>query len=453
MDKSNSLAENTILLSVGNIGTKILNIILLPLYTSWLTPEEFGSYDLITSIVMFTVPITTLQLEQALFRYVYNNPDDKKRIYSVSINCCLLFYMILSVASLLFCSLIPYYPLLMLYILFQCIYIIVHEFERGVGRLNAYVGYSFFNIFIVFVLNLIFIKILDIGITGILLSYILSYIVCATSLLITQRQYQLGIHKDDRILIKRLLAYSLPLIPNTVAFWVINLSDRFLINYYLGTYENGIYGVACKIPALMTTVYSAFILAWQQEAIGLIEKEKYDAIKDIFCKVVKLVFQLIILITLSLPIIFMVINERYYNSLYMIPILLLGTAFLSIAQFFNGILTAKLKTSEIGVSTTIAAIINLVVNLLLMKKYGVVIGAISTLLSYIALFTIRAIRDKQSFSIKAFYIMISAIIIEIIAYIVLIFCERGITIIFGIVFGIYIIIDNRELILRVIKRK
>ena len=79
LNQKNNLFKNTVIIGIGTICTKILGFIMLPLYTLWLSPEEYGEYDLTVSYISLIIPFITMQLEQAIFRFIKRNKDDSFR--------------------------------------------------------------------------------------------------------------------------------------------------------------------------------------------------------------------------------------------------------------------------------------------------------------------------------------------------------------------------------------
>ena len=79
MNRGRDLAKNTIIIAIGTICTKLLTFLLLPLYTSILTTEEYGIVDLFMTIVSLAVPIMSLQIEQGVFRFLIDSRKEEKK--------------------------------------------------------------------------------------------------------------------------------------------------------------------------------------------------------------------------------------------------------------------------------------------------------------------------------------------------------------------------------------
>ena len=167
-------------------------------------------------------------------------------------------------------------------------------------------------------------------------------------------------------------------------------------------------------------------------------------------KIVNFLFSFAIIISTMLPFIFkFFISREYHESIYGVPILIIGSIFLCLAQFLNGIFIAKEDTKKTGYTTTIAAIINALVNLILMKKYGVIIASLSTMISYSCLFIHRFYYFKNRFNYKHIYkIILLTIIYSGISYLSLLFENMCIVLILLFFFStLLFILLNKEIVL------
>ena len=84
MSRIKDLAKNTLIITIGRISTQFITFLLLPLYTALLTTEEYGTVDLITTLVQLFIPIVSLMIDQGVFRYLLSseNENTKKEVIS-----------------------------------------------------------------------------------------------------------------------------------------------------------------------------------------------------------------------------------------------------------------------------------------------------------------------------------------------------------------------------------
>lgn len=407
MKRIDELLKNTFIIALGTLSTKILSFLLVPLYTLWLNPTEYGEFDLLSTYVAFIVPFATFQLEQAIFRFIVENKTKANKYFNSAMNVVILNLIVCNILILILLKnnslLIPF----MLYFNFYTLYSCDSEYLRGTEKLKKY---SFCNILVslfIIIFNIIFVYKLKFQVFGMLLSYALAYFLGVVFISISERNIELK-RSNEKVIQKEMIKYSLPLIPNSISWWIINVSDRSLIKIYLGNFYNGIYAVSCKIPVIVNLLFSIFNLSWQQTAVKTLnDKDKNKFYNNIFLQLITFLFTTSILVVCSSEFIFHIfINKQYYAGIYQIPILVNGLIYLSFAQFLNAIFLANKKTKSVGITTIISAIINIIINFMLLNKIGIYAASISTFISYLALFIIRYIALSKNFETKKIFLLI-----------------------------------------------
>lgn len=396
--KNKRLLKNTVIIGIGTFCTKLLSFIMLPLYTRWLSPESFGEYDLLVSYLSLFIPIITLELEQTIFKWSLEKKENSKQLLFNSMIVTLINIIIVDIIAFLILKKVKYTYAFILYFDFYAIFVLLSEYLRGNDKLKFYSIYNILVSIISTILSVVFVPILKMDILGLILAFAISYLICD---LVIIKKEKILINSEklkyNGQLLKSMISFSVPLIPNGISWWITNVSDRTMIKILIGSFYNGLYAVACKIPTIISLVYNVFNLSWQQQAIMINgEENKYEYYKDVFSKLINFLFSSSIVIIGLLPFFYrFFISVEYCNSIYVVIPLILGSIFLSLSQFLGGILLAENRTKEIGFTTSIAAIINILVNILLMKKFGLIVAGISTLISYVYFFLHRYIIIKK----------------------------------------------------------
>ncbi|PEU60002.1 hypothetical protein CN395_15310 [Priestia megaterium] len=418
MKREKRLLINTIILSFGSVFPKSVTFLILPILTAALTKAEYGTYDLVLTSTSFIVPIFSLLIEQAVFRVLLDAKTEieRKKIITNSLvyilACSFLLFIVTSLIvqqlKIEFCISISIYMVLNLY------YRYTLQICRGLGFLKKYSLSSIINSFLNLFLILLFIKWIDYGLYGLLIALNVSILV-ATLYSIFSISLTKYFSKTlyDWNYIKKLLIYSAPLLPNTLSWWVVSVSDRWIITIFLGVEMTAIYAIANKIPSMFNLVYNNFNLAWQESASTTVsDDDMADYYTNIFNHMFNfLVGILLILITTS-PILFKVfVDESYYLAYYQMPVLFLAMFFNSFAAYYGGIYVALKKTKNIGLSSLIAALLNIVMNLLFINKIGLYAASFSTLLAYFTLTMYRAIDLQQLIKIRYSYTKILAVVL------------------------------------------
>lgn len=423
MNKYKKLINNSFIFTIGSLGTKVITFILIPLYTFFLLPKELGIIDIFIVSLNFVVPLFTLSIFDAVFRFTMDREYDSKKIivnafivnfFGVAILLLLspLFYYYFNVGTLFFT--------MTSIVLLQFFYASLSQYIRALGKVKLYVLASLINSVSLLFLNIFFLWYMKLGINGYFISYLLSLLIAFLLLLKFEnpfKHFQLSI--IDVKLIRIMLMYSIPLIPNALMWWIITLSDRYLINIFLGLAANGIYAVASKIPGVITIINSIFFQAWQISAIEESENRKVSTFQsNIFntFSFVTLSSTSLIIVNLKL-IISNFVGEDYYISWMIVPFLLLSVVFSGFSSFLGTNYIVTKNTKGILLTTIYGAVGNILLNLVLIPPLGLKGAALSTLFSFVLVFIIRLKEVKKTTMLKVdwlnFYLTLTLIFIQI----------------------------------------
>ena len=198
---------------------------------------------------------------------------------------------------------------------------------------------------------------------------------------------------------KKMLAYSIPLVPNTISWSVINASDRLVIMNFLGASANGLYSIAYKFPNLISTFYNFFNIAWRETSAKIVRDNDINEFKKIYKMIKAAMLAVTILLIAVIRYVYPIfINVQYQESIVYVPILAISIYYTSLSSFYGGIFSAYKETKILGTTSTYAAIINLVVDFALFKFIGIYAAAISTLASSLFLYTYRKFKMKKFFN-------------------------------------------------------
>lgn len=461
MNRNRELIKNTAILMIGQFVPKIMALIVLPILTGSLSKTEYGLYDLTLTVASFCIPLISVQIQQAVFRYLIEKDSDAKCIISSSFAFLLFMYTISSIFIVglwfLYTKNIVLSVLFMLSYIFEAILSWCGQTVRGLGHnLNYSFAYAIYSVSFVAVLCLKYITKSKLELEYVVLSMIIAYAVSIMYLIIT-----CGITRYLRIsalnikTTKRMLSFSGPMVISAVALWIVNLSDRFCVSGYLGLEINAIYAVANKIPNLVNSFYSVFNLAWTENASRLTDSEKksgyYTEFFNGFYNL--LIGAMLCLVTVS-PLLFnILINKQYVDAYGLMSWLYVGVLFSSLVSFFGSIYVGEKKTKEVGISSIIGAVINLGINLLFMKRFGVTIAAISTIISYFVILLYRAFDIRKYVSIMYDYKQVIIGIIAILVVVTLNYTFSVFSVFLSLIITlIYNVMFNRTVILRLVAK-
>lgn len=231
------LAKNTVIYMIGNLGSKILQVLILPLLTAVLLTEEYGYYDLIVTTINLITPIATLQLVEAMFRYLFGGSEEEKRVTISSVTAALVVGMTILAAVIALIQMFGIdlkYPFL---IYLNYITNILFDYMQKIARCqqrNSLVAVSgVINTSVMLAVEAMALLVFKMRVDGMLLANCVSYFVAVLYL-----EYKLRIEEYLSIAavnvkrVKELLKYSLPLVPNSVCWWVVSACDRYVISFF-----------------------------------------------------------------------------------------------------------------------------------------------------------------------------------------------------------------------------
>ena len=372
MSKGKELAKNTAIISIGRMSTQLISFLLLPLYTAVLSTEEYGVVDLVVTYVQLLLPICTLQLEQAIFRFVLekrNDEEGKKKIFSEIVSLALTVIFAFSVVYLIISPLIK--SEFKYYLLINLIANIYGQFmlqsARGLGKNGIYAVGSFIAAAGQVFLNILFVLVLRWGPRGMFTSMFLAYMTAGTYILISSGVYRyirfVPIKKKN---VAPYLKYSLPLVPNIISWWILTASDRTIILKFIGVAANRIYSAANKFSGIYTTIYNIFNLSWTESvALHLHEKGSSEDFSKLQDEMINFFGCIFLGLTAVMPFVFRIlVNEKYNEAYYQIPPLLMGAFFSAMTGLISAYYVAEMMTAVIAKMTAMAAALNIIINLI-----------------------------------------------------------------------------------------
>ena len=402
------LMKNTVIFTLGNLATKLITFFLVPLYTYVLTTEEYGTVDLITTVSMVVAPVLMLNIGESVLRFSLDPNTDKNEVMSVGILCLL-------VAAVLGIFLIPCGNLIQAHQHFgTCLYLYVLSAAmvqiflcnlRGQEKLLHFSVGNIINTACVGVLNILFLLYFHFGVYGYLGAYILSNMVTSIYAFSVGRVGKvLRNFHIDRNLLKRMACYSVVLIPNVFMWWIMNSADRIIVTAFLGVAANGVFAISYKIPSLLATISSIFNQAWSYSAIR--EDESSDK-TEYTNRVYHTMFSMILFLASGMllvvkPFLSIYVAPEFYYAWKYVPFLVIGFVFQSMATFLSTPYTVNFDSKGFLFSAAIGAVVNLVLNFLLVNRMGIHGVALATAISYITVFIYRAIDTRKYLRLQLF---------------------------------------------------
>ncbi|MBU5681119.1 lipopolysaccharide biosynthesis protein [Blautia sp. MSJ-9] len=403
-----NLAKNTMILTIGMICTQGLGFLLLPLYTSVLDTNEYGVYDLLITYGMLLFPIVGGQFEQGLFRFMLDAQNDEERIselfstvFVIDILHVVLYVIFGGIISVFYE--IDYLPFLLIYVCMQVFYTLMQQFVRGLGKSSVYAIANFLSAGLTIILNVFFLVVVRMRLTGMFFSVTISYMVSIMYMCVCVQPWKyFNIEKIDKKTLHSIRKYSLPLIPNNLSWWVVNVSDRTIITYFLGLSFNGIYTVANKFSNVFITIYNVFNVSWTETVSLYYENEDRDVfLSDMITVMYRLFSSMCFGIVGFMPFIFpILVNSKYQKGYNQVIILMYAMLLRVVVGLYSCIYVAMKDSGKIAVTSAMAAVINILVNVMLIGKLGIYAASISTFTAFGVMAVVRYLDINKTMNIR-----------------------------------------------------
>lgn len=449
MSKGKYLAKNIGLLTLSQFGTKFLSFFLVPLYTNILSTSDYGIYDLLNSSIGILIPVLTLNIFDGVLRFTLGGETDERTIFSIGVKYLFLgnfaIWVILLINHLFnIIILVDEYSIFFMLIFFiQSVLGVMTAFVRGIDKIFDLSIASVICSFIVIFCNVIFLCVFSWGLFGYFIANIIGPLVQIIYLFIRIKgwkyiNYRICFGKVEH----NILCYSIPMIANSIAWWVNGLSDRYIVTWFCGLGENGVYSVASKIPSILNIFQTIFNQAWTLSAVKDFDPKdengffsimynSYGAIMAITCSTLIAINRLLARLLYA--------KDFFYAWRY-VPFLLIAILFGALSGYLGGIFTAVKNTKVYAQSTVVGAIANIIINLLLVPAIGTLGAAVATAISYWIIYLLRVFYTKRYINIKMHLIRdnISYLLLVIQSIIFLLVIQESTTLYFTEIFLIAI---------------
>lgn len=466
MSREKKLAKNTIIITIGKICTQLITFFLLPLYTGILSTEEYGTVDLLNTLVSLLLPIVTFQVEQAVFRElieVRGKKDKESRIISSAVITvifqCIVYLVIFALISPFINN--HYKFFLATNVVANIFLSLLLQIARGFGDNKKYAFASFISALSTIIFNVLFLAVIKLGANGMLLGTMLGQIVATIYLFISLKLYKYLKVKDyKKDVIKDLWKYSLPLIPNAISWWIFNASDRVIASAFLGVNQNGILAASLKFSAVFITFYNIFNMSWTESiSIAIKDADISDYFNRMFNIVLRLFTAMAVGMITCMPFIFpIMINEKFSAGYGLVPISIIGSLFNVVVGLISVIYVAEKNTKAIASTSIVSAVINIIVHLVLIRFIGLYAAVISTFVAFFVMSIYRLMdASKRYFKIKIdmkFIIQsLIALIFVFVSYYINNVYLNVFVVLFAVLFAIYINKDSFDIIFKLFTKK
>jgi O-antigen/teichoic acid export membrane protein len=422
-------AKNSSIYVMGDIINKAAGFLLIPLYTSYLTPTEYGTIGFLTSLNGVLVTLLSLGMRSVVWRfhYQFDDENERKRFYG-SIWLGLGLFSGVCIASLMlfgapiykrFITSVPFNPFIVttmvtiwLTLTFQTIPISLLRIQE---KSVTYMIISSTQLFLNIGINILFVIVLKKGLLGVIWGNLLTVaIMTIWYVLIMVRNVNIRVHTKYFFMACK---YGLPLVPHNTAQWILGLSDRLVIERLIGLAPLGIYTLGYQFGTVFQTISTSVNVALvPQYSRAAKDRTSLDSLVRLTTYYVLVIAVIGLGLCLWAPAIIKVIaSSSYKGSAAIVPWAVLGYFFMGLYYIPMNYVSLTLgRTKNIAWITVLAGVVNIVGNVLFIPKYGVIVAAIMTFVSYFVLFvglSLFSLQDKNQFYKRYEYTRIIKIIL------------------------------------------
>ena len=342
-NRAMQMLRNLGIYAVGSIGSRLMTFLLVPIYSFFIAPSEFGYYDICFVVAMFAVPIISMQLRDGAFRYLLDATTDEERTRVVTFtmvamlrNICAC--LVLGVAAhLLFDIRCMWYTLV-----FACVFAlfeVVQQMLRGLGHNKLFAGCGILSSFLIFAISVPLVVWTDMGIEGVFVGNIAARIIAMLF-----AEWRVGVFSkfmrsnvDYKAVGRDVIRFSNPLLVVNMILIIISSGNRFFIEHYLGLHDNGLYAVAVKFASILEAIAFIFIQAWQETAIRQYGDADHDAF---YSKILNAYLWVLVALVVSISYVTRLLNNyfigvEYQDSICLILPQCLASAILNLVFFYD----------------------------------------------------------------------------------------------------------------------
>jgi O-antigen/teichoic acid export membrane protein len=437
MGKYRRLGKNILLVFIGNAGSKLIGLLMLPFYTRWLSVEDYGTTDIINVYVSLLFGLVTGCIMDSIFIFPKDQSIEKQKSYFSSglifafsslLLTAILFWIVNRILVYLelsnsFTRNVWFIYSLLVTNFFQQY---MQQFARSIDKMKVYSTTGIIITGITAVCSAFAIPIW--GVLGYVLSLIFANLMgAAYSFLCSSAYRYFSIKAVKKNTCMVMLKYSVPLIPSSMMWWFVGAFNRPLMEGRLGMHAVGIFAVANKFPSIISFLFSTFTLSWQISVVEEFSKEGYPRFFNTIFRIgITGLFLIFFAITIfNRLIIGIFATVDFYEAALYIPVLALGAVFSSISGIIGSNFLAVRESKYLFYSSMWGAAFSIMGNILFIPMLGIMGAAITVPLSFAAIMVSRIIYGWKYVQIQEIPLYLFMLFIALIAIIVMIYIQNS----------------------------
>lgn len=415
-EREDVLVRNTLIISIGSAGSSIIRMLNVLLFTHYVAVEKVGDYDMAATYVGLLAPLAMLALNESAYRWLLEEAEEKASILTTTLFMSVISVCIINIGIglVLFVVEYKYIVELLASITTTAFYTYSQFVTRGLRNNRLYALQGIVYAVSLLVSNVVLVIVFPMQARGLLWSVVVANFVATVFAFRSQRLLGDYVRRDAfrSSLVKPFVTYSMPIVPNNVAWWLVSACNRVIINIGIGPFANGIYAIANRFPSVLNMTTTFFYQAWQEQAITEYSSEERDAYYSrVFNAYVRVILGgVLALLPASKLVVDLLVSSDYAeSSLYLGP-LFMSSAFSAFAAFYGtGYLSTK-KTGGALMTTIVGAAVNVACSWLLIKSLGLQAAAFGSMLGNLAIWLTRIAQTRRYFAISVEVVPLLAVL-------------------------------------------
>ncbi|WP_165054360.1 MULTISPECIES: lipopolysaccharide biosynthesis protein [unclassified Adlercreutzia] len=405
MSREGALAKNAAIFAVGNVGSKVLVLLLLPFCTYYIDQAGIGTYDLLYTLLEVLKPVAVLAVPEALFRWLLDKDADRRKVFA---SWSVLFLALLSVFTVVYWGTWLVFRFADAGLMYSLVvtgvcYLGLQFATRGLHNNKLFAAQGVVYSVAMCSSSLLFVILLGFGYRGMLLGILVGNCAASALMLFSQhRELPLSLKGRDSALLRNMLRYSAFLLPNTLCWWLINGFSRVLVVGALGASANGVFAIASRFPAALTTISGIFQQAWTEQAVGELSSADRDVyFSKIFSLYSKAMTSLVfVLVPATALFIDLALCAEYADANRYMGFLYLSGVFNAFSGFFGTGYFCGKDTKGAASTTVFGSIVSCGFGLATINVIGLYGVTIGMLLGQASLWLVRVRQSKRYFRIS-----------------------------------------------------
>jgi O-antigen/teichoic acid export membrane protein len=395
------LAQHSAIYGLGGLVSRFVALLLLPLYTRYLTPADYGAVETLVALAAILATVLRLGIASAFFRFYFDSVDTSHRLRVVRTS----FWFTMTMATLgLVVGLILAEPISnwlfdtgdhttlvrasFVLLWAQMNYEQITSLFRVEERAVAFTIATLVNLAVTVAATVLFVVVFDWGATGVVAGNFTGTLIVYAALLV-YRHEQLGLTLD-RPLLRQMNRFGIPLVPSMLALWLLNFGDRFFILKLADQSEVGVYSIGARIASAMVLLLAAFRAGWLAFAYSIEDDDRarraYSFVLTYLLFVAS--WAALALALLSPWLVRWLTTPAFFDASEVVPLLVFGAVALGGFNVVSIVLGRRKRTQFNWVATGSGAAVSVVLNLVLIPPYGIVGAGIANLSAFTVMFLV-----------------------------------------------------------------